>query len=382
MSKVKVRVYICGQIEDKAAKESDFSAINGWEEFRITKEEKAKADNIYYSSFVNSMLNSQDGEELAKEYANKKQLTFSRKDNLEYKGLSFTVSSRDVYFMPDGLNMWSVQLDYEADASRVSGFHEELRRFKICDEIFAPIGRGRCGKFAKIFQYILADTISDEALYEFGTLTPAGSVTSNNTWKPDPIYFQKILQENRLGVFENWTALMLVDTVTFLCKRELEGLNFQEDIAGYFRLCYLNCLYRKYSLFRLNRAFHSKESDRINELFEQTVRNEQWYAFVQISYKFQPQLIYESMQRALEISDEQQQLHTFVRNAAEHRQRKSEKYLSWILAALTILSIFSLPTDIQNIAKIFSQSFYWAFLECLGLVGILICVLYLILRNK
>lgn len=198
------------------------------------------------------------------------------------------------------------------------------------------------GNKLKLFQTIKIDTnkIEDELLYEIGTSCPIGCVKDGQRpdMKPAESYFRKIIDENTVASFDNWRGLALVDSFTMLGKAD----SFYENDCNYlyFPLIYLRCLFEKTFCFNRNNAYREDRAG--NRLTWEIEQMEKYYFYDNISYNFQPSLLYQKMAKALGIKEEREELTKQVKE-------KEEKRFDKILAYVAIFAVFSVVWDICSI---------------------------------
>lgn len=198
------------------------------------------------------------------------------------------------------------------------------------------------GNKLKLFQTIKIDTnkIEDELLYEIGTSSPIGCVKDGlrPDMKPADSYFRNIMDENTVATFDNWKGLALVDSFTMLGKVD----SFYENDCNhlYFPLIYLRCLFEKTFCFNRNNAYREDRAGK--KLTWEIEQMEKYYFYDNISYNFQPSLLYQRMAKALGIKEEREELTKQVKE-------KEEKRFDKILAYVAIFAVFSVVWDICSI---------------------------------
>lgn len=237
------------------------------------------------------------------------------------------------------------------------------------------------GNKLKIFQTIKIETneIEDEVLYEIGTSSPIGCVKDEQRpdLKPAESYFKRIMDENTVATFDNWRGLALVDSFTMLGKAD----SFYENDCNYlyFPLIYLRCLFEKTFCFSRNNAYRENRAGK--KLTWEIEQMEKYYFYDNISYNFQPSILYQTMAKALDIKEEREELTKQVKDSEEKRFDR-------ILAGISIFAVISVIWDFCSIikdAKGISESnpnpLYAQIFIIAGLV--LICLLlYLIFRKR
>lgn len=254
------------------------------------------------------------------------------------------------------------------------------------------------GNKLKLFQTIKIETkeIKNDLLYEMGTSSPIGCVKNGSRpdLKPSETYFNMIMEQNIVSTFDNWKGLALVDSFTILGMPE----SFNENDCNflYFPLIYLRCLFEKTFCFSRNNAYREDKAD-LKNLPLEIEQMEKYYFYDNLSYNFQPNLLYKAMAKGLSIKEEREELIKQVKESAkkeaqerkerqEEQKEKEEKRLNNILAYVSIFAVFSVIWDTYSIAKeAFSISlFYEADVSlgfiCLGFV-VIIFLLYQIYKK-
>lgn len=200
------------------------------------------------------------------------------------------------------------------------------------------------GNKLKVFQTIKIDAniIEDELLYEIGTSSPIGCVKGGQRpdMKPAESYFNKIMNENTVATFDNWKGLALVDSFTILGKVD----SFYENDCNYlyFPLIYLRCLFEKTFCFNRNNAYREDRAGK--KLTWEIEQMEKYYFYDNISYNFQPSLLYQRMAKALGIKEEREELTKQVKDSEERR-------FDHILAGVSIFAVISVIWDFCSLIK-------------------------------
>ena len=156
--------------------------------------------------------------------------------------------------------------------------------------------------------------------------------------KPAESYFNKIIKENSVATFDNWKGLALVDSFTMLGKED----SFDKNDCNYlyFPLIYLRCIFEKTFCFSRNNSYRE---DKVGKgLMWEIEQMEKYYFYDNISYNFQPNLLYQAMANGLGIKKEREELTKQVKEQEEHRFDK-------ILAYVAIFAVFSVVWDICSI---------------------------------
>ncbi len=202
------------------------------------------------------------------------------------------------------------------------------------------------GNKLKIFQIICSNEVianKDAFLFELGTFAPIGSYDKDNILSTSEEYFNKIMSENKLSVFNNWACLSLADTVTILGENIPDWL-VKNWIHDYFGLIYIWQLFRKNYIFRLTKLFRygNQESEK---LLLESVRFERKYSFNIISYNFLPEAFAKCVEKGLNIEDDKRNLYHILEQEEQSLSKKSDSSMNYLLFFMTCLTIFSAVYD-------------------------------------
>lgn len=415
-----INTYLCGHLAVDTGLVATLNS-DGWQEMWLhaytdeqAEETKAKGQEvtddynvltgIYYSTFINSMANHTDEAgnmvKLCSGYSGKKHLCKFVDATFSYKTSNNTIEVRvphlHLFFMPDGVCIWALKAEYEAPKENVADTQQALRNFR---SEFMPVYNEflkyslhhtigdlvYSGNKAKIFQHIQSDDITDERLFEYGSLLKYRSTNSDQAKdRPDKLYFEKTIKENRVAAFSNWSALALVDTFTILGD---DTCQWDIRIDGYFRFIYLNCLYQKIILFDINRAFRSSDNNiYLRKQLHKTVNNKHWYSFTQISYNFLPQMIFDAIDKGMELSKERENLAKLVEEASEQSEKRAERLTNSLLTTLAIVSALSVLFDFSEfLNKYFSFTEFlsrWLSISLLGAILLVFIFRRIFQRNE
>lgn len=191
---------------------------------------------------------------------------------------------------------------------------------------------------------------SDHLLFDIATCSPIGASVGKGkvpSLKPAPEYFQQIVEENKIAVFDNWSALALFDTFTILHKGSLYNYNWE---TKYFRFLYVITLFVKNYLIELNKVFHDPKDE--NSLENEFYNFDRDFNFDQISYNFLPQVIYEKIRFSLHLDREIEKLQlaidrdTAIKEKIRNEQEaQSEKRINTALLIVAFLAVVSAVWD-------------------------------------
>ena len=252
------------------------------------------------------------------------------------------------------------------------------------------------GNKFKIYQVVNVERQKDAdmraLLFEIGTSSPIDCVNENGTFTPSRLYYDEIMSNNLISTFDNWSALALVDSFTFLSntdrKNDVTWDDFYEDWNHYyFRLIYVRCIFEKIFCFSRNNAYRSNIDN--EELSDEITKMERYYFYDNISYNFQPRLLYEMMARGLGIKNEREELSKQVKEYAkltEEKERASEeRKKEYITLALSVFAVFSVAWDLCSIIKdAFVDGFHLTaiIIFCCSIVAVLLLAIYIFIIKK
>ena len=339
---------------------------------RVESEDYELMTNVFYPSFIDSMANHTDlgGKEvkLCRGYRGKHHL--SRHPAVreiecgDDARVRVAVELIHLFIMPDGTCLWAVETDYSAPPEQVCAVQSMLRSFgqpfmPVLEELLNLTPDGRIdqlqlsGSKAKVFQRIDNADDSPERIFEFGCMLPYGSMTPGaSTSGMARSYYDRIIGANLVTIWADWSALALVDSFTILGKH---ASVWDENFYCYFRFIYLNSLYQKVSLQKISRAYRSGDNRyHLAQRLRETLDTNHWYGFTQISHNFMPQLIYNAIDKGMEVSLERKELAARVAESTAAREKQSDRNTNTLLTLVAIFSVMSVLFDLSQY-----RSQYW-----------------------
>lgn len=228
-------------------------------------------------------------------------------------------------------------------------FQPNTLPFKVTD----PLINGNKLKSFTIAEHDLdftGDYSSDHLLFDIATCSPVGSAAGKGkipSLKPSKEYYNQLINENKISIFENWSALALFDTFTLLHKGSIYNYNWE---TKYFRFLYVNTLFIKNYLIELNNIFHDQGDD--NVLEEEFYNFDRDFNFDQISFNFLPQIIYEKIRHSQNLDQEITKLQTAIdRDTAikeKHHNKKAEENEKRINTALLIVAFLAVVSAVWD----------------------------------
>ncbi len=184
--------------------------------------------------------------------------------------------------------------------------------------------------------YFTTEQQTNELLYEVATLNKIGVIDEiDNRNSPSKSYYEALVSGNIIEPYRNWKALSIFDTFSVIYSHSLET----NEWARYFRLIYLHAIYQKIVLFELNQDFRAAAIAQkgLTELVEKMKDHECYYGFPNISYNFQPQMIYEQILKGLNVEAERTQLRYYLEQESTRREKMRESRNKWYANAFTLL---------------------------------------------
>jgi hypothetical protein len=192
-----------------------------------------------------------------------------------------------------------------------------------------------------------SDMQLDEVLFDLGNMSPIGSAGGASLFSPSESYYSEQIQNNRISVFQNWTALALYDTFTRVSVDFPDNFSSWEN--DYFNL-HIHTIYSKFFMYLTNSELSDvtkvdKRTEVIRDRFIEFVND---YQHTQISYKFLPDLIRDKLLYALGIQSEIERMDVKIQRINEQFQEKREKSFNTALVVITLLSVFSVIYDLSE----------------------------------
>lgn len=182
-------------------------------------------------------------------------------------------------------------------------------------------------------------------LFEIGCASPIGcSVDASHHQKPSQQYFDKIISQNTISCFENWTGLSLIDSFTCLYNKKTSNF-FIETQWGewYFLYLYINVYYTKIFMLDINDQF--RLSNKESKIFNTINKFNRQFNHYNVSYNFLPDIIHKNMRQGMELDEEYDAVKEEIKNYEEREDALREKRLNTFIFVLTLLTIASFLND-------------------------------------
>jgi hypothetical protein len=321
--------------------------------------------------------------------------------------LGFSSPRQELFLFPDEVGMFSIQLvpdDFSLTGAsdminKARQFNSELNtgtddnaEFQnwISSEVLGGISiTGKSveadefsGSKLKVFAvydiekqpHVQSASDLRDLLFEMGTVSKLGSVSSNAHYAPSSDYYSKIESENFFSAFKNYEMLALLDSFSVLGfgnYKDLEDKDFYTFntwFKTYFSM-YIFTLYIRYSLYRHNVHFREdplKQRDEFKEFLVQ-------YNLRHISFNFLPNLIFEHMRKAMLIDEEIELFEKRLESLAQKVQEQQEKKQAALLGLISALSTLQSIDPVKAVYKQAKTSLglpeglFWTILVLMGL---------------
>lgn len=390
---------IDGKIAADIAKGKSPECLQEWMPIQYSEQQTSLLSNFYYPEFV----------EFCTKVRQMYRLKVEKEVRIPVGGESscrFRVDDISFGIYPYGIVMFSIRIGFaDTDADTVLSAIGRLRNccfyegagldefISACIDPVKRLYRGLTGeqvadgancsylvengnKF-KLFHIVESEDLSDEFLYSCATLSrykPDGPTSASRE------YFEKTISDSRLNIFNNWKALMLLDTVTF-CATELSEFTKDIWVNDYFGMVYQYELYRKTYLYRQNLLFRSRrESPEV--LHEQLKCFERKYTFSSISYNFLPNDVDKAIESGLGTAKVERDVYHVIDQEVASKSAERESRSNVFLTFLTCVASFSAVWDISCMVDAmvnYEVTFHYSTLGYRAVASVLIAIILIVL---
>lgn len=401
-------VFLCGYFSAK--KTAQAHLLKDWTQATYTEDNIAEMSDYYFPEFATFMTKDMKRYDLAVG----KSCTLSLRDD----EVPFFIEGLHLWFAPFNLVLYAVeikfnqidinQMTYSLNMLRKCSRYDEKQRdfvqmgMKPIVDIYNALTHSSLGlegslspliepgNKLKIFQIIALDgpVIDDDMdylLYDAGTLIKH---TPNSLGVNSEDYYQSIMTDHNISVFNNWKGLALLDTFTILSYGTPDWVinNWKED---YFGKIYIYQLFRKVFLYNVNLSYRKRNTN-VEVLEKQLDHFEQDYSYSSISYNFLPNLINTALEKSLETQQDNDQLYRMINKEMERRGEQAEEKTNKFLTFLTCLTIFSAIFDFTSLvnesfdySQLFSDTMHgFRFVSLVVLFLVAIAYLVVIIRYQ
>ncbi len=186
----------------------------------------------------------------------------------------------------------------------------------------------------------------DRLLYELTTILDddtIGMMTDpNHVFYPAPEYYENFMKKSMLKVYNDWSALVTIDTFCVLMKSSLKGFNYEQWEDERFKL-FLNSVLLKNYLVKCNEKFQTEPVTTSTK--DGFLKFERIFNLRTVSYNSLPQLIYEKIRRSFEIGEELALVNQKISQFSDNRNQQKDRILNYVLAFIALLSVISFLND-------------------------------------
>ena len=386
-----------GKMAADIAKGKSPECLREWIPLEYSEQQTSLLSNFYYPEFV----------EFCTRVRQMYRLPVDKLASIalgEAERCSFRVVDIRTGLYPYGIVLFSIHIEFtDTDADTVLAalarlrnccFYENAGMDEFLSSCIDPLKRLYCGlgrvqdtpdtnslvengnKF-KLFHIVESEDLSDEFLYSCASLSryqPDGPMSASRE------YFEKTIAGHRLNIFNNWKALMLLDTVTF-CAKNLSTFTKDIWVNDYFWMVYQYELYRKTYLYRQNLLFRSrKESPEV--LHEQLKCFERKYSFSSVSYNFLPNDVDKAMENGLGTLNVERDVYHVIDQEVESKSAERESRSNMFLTFLTCVASLSAVWDISCMVDAminYEVAFHYSTLGYRAVASVLIFIILLVL---
>ncbi len=386
-----------GKMAADIAKGKSPECLREWIPLEYSEQQTSLLSNFYYPEFV----------EFCTRVRQMYRLPVDKLASIalgEEERCSFRVVDIRTGLYPYGIVLFSIHIEFtDTDADTVLAalarlrnccFYENAGMDEFLSSCIDPLKRLYCGlgrvqdtpdtnslvengnKF-KLFHIVESEDLSDEFLYSCASLSryqPDGPMSASRE------YFEKTIAGHRLNIFNNWKALMLLDTVTF-CAKNLSTFTKDIWVNDYFWMIYQYELYRKTYLYRQNLLFRSrKESPEV--LHEQLKCFERKYSFSSVSYNFLPNDVDKAMENGLGTLNVERDVYHVIDQEVESKSAERESRSNMFLTFLTCVASLSAVWDISCMVDAminYEVAFHYSTLGYRAVASVLIFIILLVL---
>jgi hypothetical protein len=325
--------------------------------------------------------------------------------------ISFTVEYGDVFLFPAGIGMFSFKLQLTRESPElgtISSFLNGIRQLKstlhfpgeneektvqdfieqfALTPLHSPTNWTVYNPQLKTYTFInlkeeVEDAEMDALLFDMGNVATVGSALGKGGNSPSTAYYARQLNENRLSVFRNWSALALYDTFTRV------SMDFPDTYRSWeydYFLVYIHCLYIKFCMYLTNAKITTvthvtRDTQRLRDQFIDFVNDNYHH---QISYKFLPDLLKDKIMFALEVPREIEMMEIKINRINQHLREKRERSFNLTLLAITLLSVFPVVYNFSEWLVFLGlpRTFVYPY-PSLGVITLILILIYVLLRNK
>lgn len=317
-----------------------------------------KLDEYYYPGFVKCLF-PKKGVEAGPDLVQSHTYLINTKYSFDNKPV--IIHYLDLFFFPDNHLIYCFKCSYhDLGLDEIVHLNNLIRTKKIKElefvyPIIQSLAQDDCfniGNKLKLF-FCLSYNFdfstgydSDHLLYDLATCSPIGTSIGEGKkpeLKPSPDYYNTLMKNHRISIFDNWTGMSLFDTFTLIQRGPVYNYNWE---FRYFRILYIHSLFIKTYLAETSKEFYLREMNK--NLEEEFYEFDKHYNFKQISYNFLPQVIYEKIREGLNVEQEMYDIRTAIEKDHKKRQERreieessNEKRMNTVLFIIALLAVIT-----------------------------------------
>jgi hypothetical protein len=346
------------------------AGLTSWERRLVLEEYKLEMLNVYYPEIIHfysectQSFSMPINKEIKIEDAWTKNLISIYIDKIQISILPFNTLIYSIGMSCTQVNM-EVMLNVFNQLRQISRYNHQQNIQEFVDTVILPIRElykqvtGRSiehnyqlvenGNKLKIYQIVTMDNEllhsnhADNLLYSLGTLSMNNS---SHHMGSNEEYVQSILKKYKIAVFNNWVALSILDSMTFMCDKGMKSYVKDSWRTDYFELIYIYQLYRKFFLYRTNSEFRLRKRP-VNKIQNDLEDFDNHYTYHFISYNFLPNLLNKVVESSQEIAEEQEEMTNILKRTVQAETESREKRSNNFLTFLAIITSFSTVWDLN-----------------------------------
>ncbi len=188
----------------------------------------------------------------------------------------------------------------------------------------------------------------NEQLISLAFLNNISQSDSINMDSLSPVYFNRVLEENTIRIYNNWDAVSLLDTLTIVAQGEIKKNWVIDYYCIYMHLIYVKSFsyLSNYQLGQPDISYRKIKDirDRVLSFFNEN-------QFSSISYNFLPNDIYQKIKTGLQIEQDFIVLKEKVESIRENVQEFQNANITVLLAVLSVLGFIPAISGIASSIK-------------------------------
>lgn len=247
------------------------------------------------------------------------------------------------------------------------------------------------GNKLRLFQILEVENFDtfdkDMMLYKLGTLSLINNDKLSDPMSPSQEYYNSILNDNKISIFNNWTALSLFDTFSIIgCY--IQASTRDNWINNYFGMIYISQIFAKFFLARLNERYNVEEKKR-KDLVNNYENFECNFMWSEISYNFLPRIILDKMSMSLKIAGEKESIYQKITRQEQYREKITDNRMNKLLFIMTCFTMSSaiwdascMLNEMYPFGDYLNSSYYGFRLTGFALMITMLVVIMIVLRRS